>query len=627
MTNPIITNLVAAIASKAAVKTAIIAKGVPLDGVPFSEYATKVSAIPAATPIFDGSESPPTPYVRPVDWLALPALTDASNKAVGLYAIPPQGSYCAVSATGGAYMVDWGDGVVDNVASGVTAMHAYSYASPALDGSECSRGYKQALVSVFPQAGQTLTQLNFNVKHTAMNAVSYYTTFWLDLAVAISSLTTLQLGSEYPQATHMSLEQVALYDNAVTNMSYLMGYCQSLVSMPVFKTPSLTNAAGMFHVCYSLEKVPLFDMSKVTAANYMFYSCYLLKEVPLFDLSAATTTSNMFNSCKVLQSVPLFNTVKVTTMNSMFEGCWALRVVPQFNTQKVYSLGGMFRDCYSLVNAPHFDTPLAAQFDYMFVACRSLVKVPLYDMGSAINTQAMFMGCTALRSVPLMNTANVTNMSYMFNACQSLQTVPLFNTAKVTTMNSMFSSCGTLLSVPLFNTVSVTNMSYMFSSCGALKTVLLFDTAKVTDASSMFSNASSLKTVPLFNLAACTNVSTMFSSCGTLRAVPAFVMPLLISMSNFTLGCRGLIFFPTIDASNVTSIDWSFEGTNFYHVGLVGVKITFSVASNVLSVASLNELFTNLATVTGKTISIGGNPGAATCNRSIATAKGWTVIG
>jgi hypothetical protein len=35
-----------------------------------------------------------------------------------------------------------------------------------------------------------------------------------------------------------------------------------------------------------------------------------------------------------------------------------------------------------------------------------------------------------------------------------------------------------------------------------------------------------------------------------------------------------------------------------------------------------------LPTVTGgQVIDITGNPGAATCNKAIATAKGWTVTG
>jgi hypothetical protein len=46
-----------------------------------------------------------------------------------------------------------------------------------------------------------------------------------------------------------------------------------------------------------------------------------------------------------------------------------------------------------------------------------------------------------------------------------------------------------------------------------------------------------------------------------------------------------------------------------------------------LDTAALNQVFTDLPTVTSKTINITGATGAATCTRSIATAKGWTVTG
>ena len=41
----------------------------------------------------------------------------------------------------------------------------------------------------------------------------------------------------------------------------------------------------------------------------------------------------------------------------------------------------------------------------------------------------------------------------------------------------------------------------------------------------------------------------------------------------------------------------------------------------------LNEIYSNLETVTGKTITVTGNYGTASDNPSIATAKGWTVTG
>jgi hypothetical protein len=58
-----------------------------------------------------------------------------------------------------------------------------------------------------------------------------------------------------------------------------------------------------------------------------------------------------------------------------------------------------------------------------------------------------------------------------------------------------------------------------------------------------------------------------------------------------------------------------------------GIKFTFSVANCKLSAAALNEIYTNLATVTGQTITVSGNHGTNADDPTIATAKGWTVSG
>lgn len=78
-------------------------------------------------------------------------------------------------------------------------------------------------------------------------------------------------------------------------------------------------------------------------------------------------------------------------------------------------------------------------------------------------------------------------------------------------------------------------------------------------------------------------------------------------------------------------------GTNFLNLfnGCVslqsarvnGVSQTVSYSGCKLSGAALDDIYTGLATVSGKTITVTGNYGTATDTPSIATAKGWTVTG
>ena len=113
-----------------------------------------------------------------------------------------------------------------------------------------------------------------------------------------------------------------------------------------------------------------------------------------------------------------------------------------------------------------------------------------------------------------------------------------------------------------------------------LEQVQVISSNAITNFSNMFYNCYSLQSIPLLNTAAGTNFSNMFYNC--------------YSLSN-------------IDAT--------------------GFKVSFSVSGCKLSAAALNKIYTNLPTVSVKTITVSSNWGTATDNPSIATAKGWTVSG
>jgi hypothetical protein len=113
--------------------------------------------------------------------------------------------------------------------------------------------------------------------------------------------------------------------------------------------------------------------------------------------------------------------------------------------------------------------------------------------------------------------------------------------------------------------------------------------------------------VPLFSTQAVTNMSSMFNSCYSLQSVPALVTTAVTSSSNFSS-----MFSACNSLSSIKAKDFNF---------------TFSVASCKLSAAALNEIYTNLPTVTGQTITVTGNYGVVADDPTIATSKGWTVVG
>jgi surface protein len=262
----------------------------------------------------------------------------------------------------------------------------------------------------------------------------------------------------------------------------------------------------------------------------------------------------------------------------------------------------------------------------MFLNCSSLQSVPLFNTASVTSMQQMFLNCSSLQSVPLFNTASVTNMTSMFQGCFSLQSVPLFNTASVTNMTSMFVNCSLLQSVPLINTASVTNMTSMFQGCFSLQSVPLFNTASVTNMTSMFLNCSSLQSVPLFNTASVTNMTSMFQGCSSLQSVPLFNTASVTTMQTM-FNASTSIYAVDFNMASVTNTTAMFVNINsLQKFKATGLTRGITISNNLMSETEINNFFTSLGTASGaQTITVTGNPGAATCDVTIATSKGFTV--
>ena len=324
-----------------------------------------------------------TPWSRKSDWLTMPSVSSSEEKVVILHAVREESEFVAFTIAG-AYTVDWGDGTVENFATGATAEHEYDYTNVQLDGTLTSGGYKQALIIITPQAGQNLTNLNFQVKHSTSGLQAYSSGF-LDIILSGPNLTSLTVGGT--TIGHRLLERAEFLNiGSVTTMQNMFYDCTSLQSVPLFDTSSVTNMSAMFYDCNSLQSVPLLDTSSVTNMSYMFLFCYSLQSVPLFDTSSVTNMQEMFRDCTSLQSVPLFDTSLVTNMYQMFLGCTSLQSVPLFDTSSVTNMKDMFRDCTSLQSVPAFDvSSVSTSFGNFAVNAYSLSKVEMTGISEDIS--------------------------------------------------------------------------------------------------------------------------------------------------------------------------------------------------------------------------------------------------
>ena len=253
-----------------------------------------------------------TPWSRKSDWLTMPSVSSSEEKVVILHAVREESEFVAFTIAG-AYTVDWGDGTVENFATGATAEHEYDYTNVQLDGTLTSGGYKQALIIITPQAGQNLTNLNFQVKHSTSGLQAYSSGF-LDIILSGPNLTSLTVGGT--TIGHRLLERAEFLNiGSVTTMQNMFYDCTSLQSVPLFDTSSVTNMSAMFYDCTSLQSVPAFDVSLVTDFTYIFFNNRTLSYVGANNVSYSISVAGCKLSNTALETI-FTNLTDITPANN-----------------------------------------------------------------------------------------------------------------------------------------------------------------------------------------------------------------------------------------------------------------------------------------------------------------------
>ena len=249
-------------------------------------------------------------WQRPSDWLSLPTVSGGDQKLVGLYKIINGDNWFAVSVTG-AYTIDWGDGTTTNTASGTTTYKNLSWSS--YSGSTATTdGFRQAIITITPQSGSTLTSVNLNVKHN-QSGLPAYATGWLDVKMAGASLTTLTVGGS------------TVYNSALKRFEFVGG-------------SALTYGGAMFNSCSQLATIVGTSWtSGISDFTSMFNGCSSLSTIPLINTAAGTSFASMFNSCTSLRTVPALNTAAGTSFTNMFNGCSSLESAPLAGTRYAIS--------------------------------------------------------------------------------------------------------------------------------------------------------------------------------------------------------------------------------------------------------------------------------------------------
>jgi hypothetical protein len=307
----------------------------------------------------------PTPsdaWVKPTDWLTMPAI--GTQEFIGLLAVTDDESNHIALLCAGAYTVDWGDGVIENVASNTKAQHTYTY-SAISEGTLTTRGYKQVLVRVTPQAGQNLTKIDLNQQNSIL--AKLHTVSWLDLHYNGANITSIAYGGGGGLVSFHMVERVRINAlGAITTFASLFSYLFSgLQTVTITGSTSVTNFSFMFFGCNSLKYVDL-NVSAGNNFDSAFSGCNSLQKAPLLNFKTTGTIicTSMFGGCKSLREVPLINTIAVTAVNFMFANCSSLQSIPLINTQSVTNFASFTAQC-DLQQLPNLNTSAGTDFNNM----------------------------------------------------------------------------------------------------------------------------------------------------------------------------------------------------------------------------------------------------------------------
>jgi hypothetical protein len=250
--------------------------------------------------------------------------------------------------------------------------------------------------------------------------------------------------------------------------------------------------------------------------------------------------------------------------------------------------------------------------EFMFSLCVSLGKIDWFDMSSNTDCRDMFVTCRSLRVVPgqgntqPFNTSNVTRFQGMFAFCGSLEEAPMMDTSSANIINAMFQECVSLRDVPLYDFSNATTTPQVFDACRALQTV------------------------PQFNLSSATSLLVWFRNCQSLTEIPPLSIPNVTTIQTLIQNVAAPITkIELYDCGNITNTTNFFNNTSrgLKRAIFQGLRIGIVLSDNHLSDSALNDLMTSLGTANGsQTLDIRTNPGSATCDITIAQAKGWTVL-
>lgn len=465
--------------------------------------------------------------------------------------------------------------------------------------------------------------------------------------------------------------------SSATNCESMFSGCISLYELPTFILTSATNVGYMFRNCSSLVVTQeCFDLPSIVGATSvkadgtyqqgvdgLFEGCSSLIQAPQINVPNASTARALFKDCSNLITVPSYSFPKAINVCALFNGCISLKKAPEsLELPKAKYVQNLFDGCTSLITAPYsndgeiFDLPEVLNANRLFYNCTSM-QIPPNNMNlpKATNVSQMFTACRAMQTSPKnMNIDSATDITYLFSGTTSLAYPPEKISAKsATNASNLFNNCSALLECPELDLPVATKLEYCFAGCLSLTTTIPYYFPKASSCYGFFynditSNLSEVEEIKT-DVSGC-NFGKMISNAANLTSItyPRCTNGNVIGEVNANASALKYIkgeidmtnaYLPNLLASQYLEGTLTFKNVKStltidnkpFITGIRFVNPSSGIANQTftncaLDADALNLLFEDLPTVSAtRTINVKGNPGAATCDTSIATQKNWKV--
>jgi hypothetical protein len=313
-------------------------------------------------------------------------------------------------------------------------------------------------------------------------------------------------------------------------------------------------------------------------------------------------------------------TENVTDFSNLGRGCFSLSYVDLLDTRKATNLGLMFENAASLKTIPPFNFANATVVGSLFRGCANLKYIPQLVFGNFTSASSMFQNCNSLQTIPFFDTKNATDWTQTFQACSALEELPQFDTSSGVTFNNCFDNLLSLNKFPELNFSNAVSFNQAFFRSSISEMPFINAPKSVIFTSAFFENRSLLR-VKGITFGPLTAATSLFGDCPRLVEIG----PLNVSSVVAGSTAAGAGVFQTAFHLGVSAV----ISSPLSSLKLIGLQKSVNLANKNLCAANLNDIFENCANVTGTgaTIEITNNWGSVQCNRTIATSKGWTVVG